>query len=68
MKKIIAYFIKYPISADVLVILLVIFGLFGANSMRSTLLPGGRDQTAFGAGGLPRGFSRRSRRRSYPKD
>lgn len=39
MRQIIAYFIKNPISADVLVILLVIFGYFGASNMRSTFFP-----------------------------
>ncbi|MEM8901373.1 MAG: efflux RND transporter permease subunit, partial [Bacteroidota bacterium] len=39
MKRLISYFIKYPISADVLVIILLLFGYFGLNGMRSTFFP-----------------------------
>ncbi|MEM6629530.1 MAG: efflux RND transporter permease subunit [Bacteroidota bacterium] len=39
MKRIISYFIKYPISADVLVILILIFGVFGGLGLRSTFFP-----------------------------
>lgn len=39
MKNTIDYFIKNPISADVLVLLIVIFGFFGLKDMRSTFFP-----------------------------
>ena len=39
MKSLISYFIKYPISADVLLLLILIFGFFGVNSLRSTFFP-----------------------------
>ncbi|MCB0854592.1 MAG: efflux RND transporter permease subunit, partial [Bacteroidetes bacterium] len=39
MKNIISYFIKYPISADVLVLLILVFGLLGVMSTRSTFFP-----------------------------
>ena len=39
MKNIISYFIKYPISADVLVLLIAVMGVFGALNMRSTFFP-----------------------------
>lgn len=39
MRQIISYFIKYPINADVLVILILVMGFFGLNSMRSTFFP-----------------------------
>ena len=39
MRQTINYFIKNPISADVLVILIVALGIFGLKSMRSTFFP-----------------------------
>ena len=39
MRNIISYFIKYPISADVLLILILIFGVFGGLGLRSTFFP-----------------------------
>ncbi|MEM7372574.1 MAG: efflux RND transporter permease subunit [Bacteroidota bacterium] len=39
MKQIISYFIKYPINADVLVILILVMGFFGVTNMRSTFFP-----------------------------
>ena len=39
MRSIISYFIKYPISADVLLILILIFGAIGGLSLRSTFFP-----------------------------
>lgn len=39
MKNLINYFIKYPISADVLVILILLFGAFSLSSMRNTFFP-----------------------------
>jgi len=39
MKNIITYFIKYPIASNVLLILLLIFGYFGMNSLRRTFFP-----------------------------
>ncbi|MEO1216455.1 MAG: efflux RND transporter permease subunit [Bacteroidota bacterium] len=39
MKKIISYFIRHAISADVLVILILLFGVLGLASMRSTFFP-----------------------------
>lgn len=39
MKQAISYFIKYPLIADVLVLLIFVFGFFGANNMRSTFFP-----------------------------
>ncbi|MEL6675189.1 MAG: efflux RND transporter permease subunit [Bacteroidota bacterium] len=39
MKNIIGYFVRFPISADVLVILILLFGFFGVSSLRSTFFP-----------------------------
>ncbi|MEM7657883.1 MAG: efflux RND transporter permease subunit, partial [Bacteroidota bacterium] len=39
MKRIISYFIKYPITGDVLILLILIFGVLGIFSMRSTFFP-----------------------------
>jgi len=39
MKRLISYFIKYPISADVLVLLIFVFGAFSLYNMRSTFFP-----------------------------
>ena len=39
MKKLIVYFIKYPIAANLLMVLILIFGSFGLNSLRRTFFP-----------------------------
>ena len=39
MKKLIVYFIKYPIAANLLMVLILIFGYFGLNSLRRTFFP-----------------------------
>ena len=39
MKRLISYFIKYPISADVLVVVILIFGFIGLTNLRSTFFP-----------------------------
>ncbi len=39
MRKIISYFIKYPVAVNVIIIAFVVFGLFGALSMRSSFFP-----------------------------
>ena len=39
MKKIISYFIKYPVAVNIMVIGFAIFGLMGASSMRSSFFP-----------------------------
>ncbi|MGK0414101.1 MAG: multidrug efflux pump subunit AcrB [Polaribacter sp.] len=39
MKKIITYFIKYPVAVNVIIIAFVIFGLLGAFSMKSSFFP-----------------------------
>ena len=39
MKKLVNYFIKYEVSGNVLLVLLVIFGLMGMKSMQSTFFP-----------------------------
>jgi len=39
MKKIITYFIKYPVSVNVLLLAFVIFGFFGARSLKSSFFP-----------------------------
>ncbi|WNJ16201.1 efflux RND transporter permease subunit [Pontibacter sp. G13] len=39
MKNIISYFIKYSFSGDLMVLLILIFGFFGLNGMRSTFFP-----------------------------
>ncbi len=39
MKRIIAYFIKYNITGDVLLFVILLFGFFGLQSMRSTFFP-----------------------------
>lgn len=39
MKGLISYFIKYPISGNVLVLLILIFGFVGLSNMRSTFFP-----------------------------
>lgn len=39
MRQIISYFIKYPVSGDVIMLLLFIFGYFGLGSLKSTLFP-----------------------------
>jgi len=39
MKKIITYFIKYPVAVNVIIIAFIIFGLIGAFSMKSSFFP-----------------------------
>ena len=39
MKSFISYFIKYPITANLLMFLIFVFGLVGLNSLRSTFFP-----------------------------
>lgn len=39
MKRIVSYFIKYPITADVTLVLIAVLGIFGLMSMRSTFFP-----------------------------
>ena len=39
MKKIITYFIKYPVAVNVIILAFVIFGLVGAFSMKSSFFP-----------------------------
>lgn len=39
MKQIIGYFIKYPVSGNVLMLLIIVFGYFGLISLKSTLFP-----------------------------
>ena len=39
MKNIISYFIKYPITAHLLMFLIFVFGVVGFNSLRSTVIP-----------------------------
>jgi multidrug efflux pump subunit AcrB len=39
MKKIITYFIKYPVAVNVMIIAFIVFGLVGAISMKSSFFP-----------------------------
>ncbi|UAM98201.1 efflux RND transporter permease subunit [Polaribacter litorisediminis] len=39
MKKIITYFIKYPVAVNVMIIAFVVFGIIGAISMKSSFFP-----------------------------
>ncbi len=39
MTQLIKYFIKYPVNANILVFLLLIFGYFGLNDLNSTFFP-----------------------------
>ena len=39
MRQLINYFIKYPISGNVLMVIIFIFGLIGLTSLRSTFFP-----------------------------
>lgn len=39
MRALIKYFIKYPVSGNVLMILIFVFGFFGLRSLKSTLFP-----------------------------
>ena len=39
MKKIITYFIKYPVAVNVIIIAFLIFGYLGAKSMKSSYFP-----------------------------
>jgi multidrug efflux pump subunit AcrB len=45
MKRIIEYFIKYSITGDVLLILIIIFGYMGMKSLKSTTFPEGEVKT-----------------------
>ena len=39
MKKIITYFIKYPVAVNVIIIAFITFGLVGALNMKSSFFP-----------------------------
>ncbi|WP_027000771.1 efflux RND transporter permease subunit [Eisenibacter elegans] len=39
MRSLIAYFIKYPVSGNAILVLILIFGFFGLTSLKSTLFP-----------------------------
>jgi multidrug efflux pump subunit AcrB len=39
MRKIIAYFIKYPVAVNVLMFAIIIFGLIGVSKMKSSFFP-----------------------------
>ena len=39
MKKVISYFIKYPVAVNIFIIAFVAFGLVGAFSMKSSFFP-----------------------------
>ncbi len=39
MKKLIEYFIKYPVGGNILIFLIIILGYFGFTNLRSTLMP-----------------------------
>lgn len=39
MKKIITYFIKYPIAVNIIIIVFIVFGYIGAKSMKSSFFP-----------------------------
>ena len=39
MKSVISYFIKYPITANLLMFLIFVFGIVGLSSLRSTFFP-----------------------------
>lgn len=39
MRSIVTYFIKYPITGNLLMVLILLFGWFGLNSIRSTFFP-----------------------------
>ena len=39
MRNLISYFIKYPITANLLMFLIFVFGVVGLNSLRSTFFP-----------------------------
>ena len=39
MRSLITYFIKYPITGNVILFLIIIFGFFGLNSLRKTFFP-----------------------------
>ena len=45
MRKIIAYFIKYPVAVNVTIIAFFIFGLVGVLSMKSSFFPLADSQT-----------------------
>ncbi|MFT5570052.1 MAG: multidrug efflux pump subunit AcrB, partial [Cyclobacteriaceae bacterium] len=39
MRKVISYFIKYPVAVNVLMFAIVIFGLIGVSKMKSSFFP-----------------------------
>ena len=39
MRKVIDYFIKYPVAVNLLIIAFVLFGLLGYNSLKSSFFP-----------------------------
>jgi multidrug efflux pump subunit AcrB len=39
MKKVITYFIKYPVAVNIFIIAFIIFGIFGVLSMKSSFFP-----------------------------
>ena len=39
MKKLITYFIKYPIAGNILMVLLILMGWVGMKSLRTTFFP-----------------------------
>jgi multidrug efflux pump subunit AcrB len=39
MKKIISYFIQYPVTGNILIVLILFLGFFGLKSLNSTLMP-----------------------------
>ncbi|PSR04581.1 MAG: RND transporter, partial [Bacteroidetes bacterium SW_10_40_5] len=39
MRQLIGYFIQYPIVANILLVLVIIFGYFGLNNLNSTFFP-----------------------------
>ena len=39
MRKIIAYFIKYHVAVDVIILAFLVFGIFGALSLKSSFFP-----------------------------
>ncbi|RLD80167.1 MAG: hypothetical protein DRJ10_07800, partial [Bacteroidetes bacterium] len=39
MRNLITYFIKYPVAANILILMIVVMGFFGLKSLNSTLVP-----------------------------
>ena len=39
MKKVIAYFIKYPVAVNIIIIAFVVLGIFGYSSLKSSFFP-----------------------------